>query len=68
MALDFEDDPQPFAGFDNLKIEQNESLVSDSFENLFDQEDKKNQLRKKNELEKNPIKIQSDLSMLIEND
>jgi hypothetical protein len=35
MALDFDDHPEPFADFDNLKIEQNESLVSDSFENLF---------------------------------
>jgi hypothetical protein len=46
MALDFEDNPTPFDGFDNLKIEQNESLVSDSFENMFHSEEKKTELRK----------------------
>jgi len=46
MDLDFEEKDLPYEGFDNLKIEQNDSMISDSFENLFDQEEKKTALRK----------------------
>ena len=39
MALDFEANPQPFSGYDHLNIEHNDdSMISDSFENLFDRD------------------------------
>lgn len=67
MALDFEDNPTPFDGFDNLKIEQNESLVSDSFENLFEQEEEKTKIRKL-EQQKKETKQRTDISLLLDDE
>lgn len=40
MELDFEANPQPFSGYDGHKSEDPDDDISDSFENIFDAEDK----------------------------
>lgn len=43
MELDFEANPQPFSGYDGHNIEQDNNSISDSFENIFDVEEKMKQ-------------------------